>query len=128
MPYAMGEKVEEELKRLVGKGALEPVQVMDWASPIVLVLTISTHWNTHTLSIHSIANTNINIIYEIFHICNKLFLSNDNDDGTLDQYALPVRSVTMNTLSLTLYASFIKDFKACLSESCRILVYSVVKS
>ena len=57
-----------------------------------------------------------------------LLCLNDNDDGTLDQYALPVRSVTMNTLSLTLYASFIKDFKARLSESCRILVYSVVKS
>ena len=61
--------------------------------------------------------------------CSSVMLClDDDDDGMLDQYALPVRSATMNTLSLTLYASFIKDFKACLSESCRILVYSVAKS
>ena len=38
VPYAMREKVEEELKRLVGEGTLEPVQVTDWAAPIVPVL------------------------------------------------------------------------------------------
>ena len=38
VPYAMREKVEEELKRLVGEGTLELVQVTDWATPIVLVL------------------------------------------------------------------------------------------
>ena len=35
MPYAMREKIEAELKRLQEEGTLEPIQVSDWAAPIV---------------------------------------------------------------------------------------------
>ena len=38
VPYAVKEKVEEELTRLTDEGILEPVQFSDWASPIVPVL------------------------------------------------------------------------------------------
>ena len=38
VPYAMREKVEVELERLVKEGTLEPVQLADWAAPIVPVL------------------------------------------------------------------------------------------
>ena len=41
VPYALREKVEEELEqleRLVREGTLEPIQVVDWAAPIVPVL------------------------------------------------------------------------------------------
>ena len=38
VPYAMRGKVEEELERLVREGTLEPVQLADWAAPIVPVL------------------------------------------------------------------------------------------
>ena len=38
MPYAMRGKVEEELERLVRESTLEPVQLADWAAPIVPVL------------------------------------------------------------------------------------------
>ena len=38
VPYAMRLKVEEELDRLVKEGTLEPVQLADWAAPIVAVL------------------------------------------------------------------------------------------
>ena len=38
VPYALREKVEEELQRLVAMGILEPVEYAEWASPIVSVL------------------------------------------------------------------------------------------
>ena len=38
VPYAVREKVEVELERLVKEGTLEPVQLADWAAPIVPVL------------------------------------------------------------------------------------------
>ena len=38
VPYAMREKVEEELNRLVSEGTLEPVDYSDWAAPIVAVM------------------------------------------------------------------------------------------
>ncbi len=37
VPYALREKVEEELNRLVKEGIVEPVQFADWAAPIVPV-------------------------------------------------------------------------------------------
>ena len=37
MPYAMREKVDQELDRLVEEGVLEPVEHAEWAAPIVLV-------------------------------------------------------------------------------------------
>ena len=37
MPYAMRDKVKEELERLVKEGTLEPVQVADWATLIIIV-------------------------------------------------------------------------------------------
>lgn len=36
VPYAMREKVEVELDRLVAERTLEPVDYSDWAAPIVL--------------------------------------------------------------------------------------------
>ena len=38
VPYAMREKVEQELDRLHQQGIIEPVQFSDWAAPIVPVL------------------------------------------------------------------------------------------
>ena len=38
IPYAVKAKVEEELDRLVAEGTLEPVQMAEWASPIVPVV------------------------------------------------------------------------------------------
>ena len=38
VPYALRDKVEAGLQRLVREGTLEPVQFADWASPIVVVL------------------------------------------------------------------------------------------
>ena len=38
LPYAMREKAETELDRLVQEGTLEPVDYADWAAPIVAVL------------------------------------------------------------------------------------------
>ena len=37
MPYAMREKVDQELDRLVEEGVLEPVEHAEWAAPIVSV-------------------------------------------------------------------------------------------
>ena len=38
VPYAMKEKIEEELKRLQEEGTIEPVQYSEWAAPIVPIL------------------------------------------------------------------------------------------
>ena len=38
MPFAIREKVEQELERLLSLGIIEPVQFSDWAAPIVPVL------------------------------------------------------------------------------------------
>ena len=38
VPYAMREKVETELYRLLAKGIIEPVKFADWAAPIVPVM------------------------------------------------------------------------------------------
>ena len=38
VPYALRDKVEAELERLVNEGTLELVQFADWASPIVAIL------------------------------------------------------------------------------------------
>ena len=38
VPYAFREKVEQELQRLQEEGTIEPMQVSDWAAPIVPVL------------------------------------------------------------------------------------------
>ena len=38
VPYAMRNKVEEELEHLEKEGIIEPVQFADWAAPIVAVL------------------------------------------------------------------------------------------
>lgn len=38
VPYALREKVEQELDRLHREGVLEPVEVSEWAAPIVAVL------------------------------------------------------------------------------------------
>ena len=37
VPYAMREKVETELDRLLAKGIIEPVTFADWAAPIIPV-------------------------------------------------------------------------------------------
>ena len=38
IPYALQEKVENELQRLETEGIIEPVQTSDWAAPVVPVL------------------------------------------------------------------------------------------
>ena len=38
VPYFLRDKVEKELNRLVAEGTLEPVEVAEWAVPIVSVL------------------------------------------------------------------------------------------
>ena len=37
IPYALRQKVEAEIERMVSMGVLEPVEVSDWATPIVPV-------------------------------------------------------------------------------------------
>ncbi len=38
VPYALREKVDTELKRLVEEGTIEPVEISNWVAPIVPVL------------------------------------------------------------------------------------------
>ena len=38
VPYALRDKVEKELQRLKEEGTLEPVEVAEWAAPIIAVL------------------------------------------------------------------------------------------
>ena len=38
VPYAFKDKVDKELQRLRDEGTLEPVEIVDWAAPIVVVL------------------------------------------------------------------------------------------
>ena len=38
VPYAMTGKIEVELKRLQDEGTIDPVQFLEWAAPIVLIL------------------------------------------------------------------------------------------
>ena len=38
VPYALREKVEQELDRLTKEGIIEPIQFADWAAPIVPVM------------------------------------------------------------------------------------------
>ena len=38
VPYALKEKIENELDRLVEEGTIEPVQFVDWAAPIVPIV------------------------------------------------------------------------------------------
>jgi len=38
VPYALKDKVELELERLIEQGIIEPIQFADWAAPIVAVL------------------------------------------------------------------------------------------
>ena len=38
VPYALRDRIEGELERLVQEGHLEPVKVSDWASPIVPIV------------------------------------------------------------------------------------------
>ena len=62
-------------------------------------------------------------------ITSSLILHFDEEfDGTSDQYAFPLLSAIMNSLSLTLYASRIRASKACLSAVCGMLLYNVGKS
>ena len=38
VPYALRNRVDQELKRLQDEGTLEPVEIAEWAAPIVAVL------------------------------------------------------------------------------------------
>ena len=38
VPYALKEKIENELERLVEEGTIEPVQFADWAAPIIPIV------------------------------------------------------------------------------------------
>ena len=38
VPFALRDKVEQELERLQKQGTLEPVDISEWAAPIVVVL------------------------------------------------------------------------------------------
>ena len=38
MPYAIKEKIEKELNKLVQEGILQPVELSEWAAPIVPVV------------------------------------------------------------------------------------------
>ena len=38
VPFALCDKVEQELEQLQEQGILEPVEIAEWAAPIVVVL------------------------------------------------------------------------------------------
>ena len=38
VPYALKDRIEQELDRLVQEGILEPVEVSEWAAPIVPIV------------------------------------------------------------------------------------------
>ena len=38
MPYALREKIEQDLERIQKAGTIEPVQYSEWATPIVPVM------------------------------------------------------------------------------------------
>ena len=38
VPYALRDKVDHELKKLLDEGTLEPVEIAEWVAPIVTVL------------------------------------------------------------------------------------------
>ena len=44
VPYAFWEEVEQELQRLHEEGTMEPMQVSDWAAPIVAVLKMTSQF------------------------------------------------------------------------------------
>ena len=77
VPYFLRDKVETELNRLVTKGTLEPVEVAEWAAPIVAVLKPD--------------KTNV-------RICGD-FKQTVNPVSTLDKYPIPKVEDLFSTLA-----------------------------